>query len=110
VSSYDAVRRYVELVLSQVQKDGATELVIAPTKGRTTPIRYKAGGKWFEIAPPPAHVRSGMVAELGRLAKLPAEVFPKEGVIELAVSGVPSKWKLKAATADAEWVLTPVED
>ena len=104
----DAIKKFVNLVLSQVQKDGATELVIAPAKGKATPIKYKAGGKWYDLAPPPADVRSGVVAELGRLANLHDGAFPKEGVIELQTAGVSSKWQLKAKSAEAEWVLTAV--
>ena len=106
----DAVRKFVNLVLTQAQKDDATDVVIAPAKRDAAPVRYRKAGKWHDFAPPPAHVRSGVVGELARMANLPDGPFPKEGVIRLVTAGVKSNWQLKAIAAESEWVLTAIPD
>ena len=80
----DPVKKFVALVPYQVKKEGATQLVIAPAK-----------------------IRPAVVAELGRLANLPEGPFPKEGLIDTLLAGVQTKWRLKANSPTAEWVLTP---
>ena len=100
----DPIRRFTLLVLLQAQQDRATELVIAPTISERTPIRYKVEGTWYDMSPLPSHILPDVVAELGRLAKLPEGVFPERGIIDEAFSGVLLRWKMERASAEAECV------
>lgn len=106
MSNEDPIKRFVEVVLAQAQKDGATAVAIAPVEGETMPVRYEVGGQWYDMAPPPARLRTGVLAELGRLANLPEGPFPKEGVIEMVAGDAPAKWELTAPAAEGEWMLT----
>ncbi len=100
----EPIKRFVRLVLFQAQQDRATELVIAPASGETTPIKYKVDDKWYDMAPPPADILPRTMAELERLANLAEGA--KEGVIDLAFSGVRLKWNL--TLLDGRYVLTPI--
>ncbi len=100
------VKKFVQLVLAQAQKDDATELVVGRIDGETTPIRCKIKGQWYDQKPPPAHLRTPIVTELALLAELPEGPFPKEGTIEVVTDNVSTKWKLSAPTAEGDWVLT----
>jgi type II secretory ATPase GspE/PulE/Tfp pilus assembly ATPase PilB-like protein len=106
----DAIRRFIRLVLLQAQQDRATELVIAPAGGGGTPIRYKVDGTWYEMSPFPSHIRSGVVTELERMAQLLEGPFPKEGIVGVAVAGTQLRWRVRITGADADCVLTPIEE
>jgi type II secretory ATPase GspE/PulE/Tfp pilus assembly ATPase PilB-like protein len=101
-------KQFTLLVLFQAQQDRATELVIVPTTGGG--IRYKVDGTWRDFSPPPAHILPGVVAELGRLAGLPEDAFPQQGIIDMAFSGVRLRWRLQMQSAEAECVLTPITE
>lgn len=102
----DPIKKFVRLVLSQAHKDDATDVVVGPVDAATLPVRYKVGGTWHDIAPPPARVRAGVIRELERLASLREGPFPKEGKIEITTESGPSQWDLKAPTAEGEWLLS----
>ena len=105
----DPVKRFTLLLLFQAQQDHATELAIAPGGGERPAIRYKVGDAWHDLSPPPSHVPPGVVAELGRLASFTRRPFPKEGLIDVHYSGIRLLWVIRMASADAECILTPVE-
>ena len=105
----EPVKRFTRLVLLQAQRDHATELVIAPAMLERPPIRYKVAGDWYDMSPPPAHVLSGVVAELERLAAFTRRPFPKEGLIDIAYSGVRLRWVIRMTSPDADCILTPIE-
>lgn len=102
------IRRFTLLVLFQAQMDRATELVIDPSAGESAGIRYRVSGLWHDLAPPPPDVLPGVVAELKTLAGLPERIFPKEGDIDLAYSGVRLRWKVRIPMPDDICLLTPM--
>ena len=107
--SNDPIRRFTLLLLFQAQKDNATELVIAPSaRDGASAIKYKVGGNWYALSPPPADILPEVVVELGRLAGLSQGVFPTRGTIDVAFSGVRLKWEFLMPRAGSECVLTPV--
>ena len=104
--SKDPITRFTLLVLFQAQQDRATKLVINTTnRGR---LSYQVDGTWYDMSPPPSHIFRGAVAELERLAGLREETFPKEGIIDMAYSGIRLRWGLQMTSAEAECVLTPL--
>ena len=107
--SEDPIKRFTLLVLLQAQQDHATELTIAPATTGPSAIRYKVGGTWYDMSPPPAHILPGVVAELGRLARFTKRPFPKEGLIDVPCSGVRLRWIIRMASADGDCILTPIE-
>ena len=107
--SDDPLKRFTLLVLFQAQQDHATELTVAPASSGRSPIRYKVGDTWYDMSPPPAHIMPGVVAELGRLAAFTKRPFPKEGLIDVPYSGVRLRWVIRMTSAEADCILTPVE-
>jgi hypothetical protein len=105
----EPIRRFTRLVLFQAQQDHATELTIAPASGEQPSIRYKVGDRWYDMSPPPADILPGVVAELDRLAAFSKRPFPKEGLIDVPYSGVRLRWIHRRTSADADCVLTPIE-
>ena len=105
----EPVRRFTRLVLFQAQQDHATELTIGTASNGRPPIRYKAEGTWHDWSPPPVHIMPDVVAELGRLAAFSKRPFPKEGLIDVPFGSVRLRWVIRIASADAECVLTPIE-
>ena len=100
------VKQFVQSILAKAQKDDATEVAICALDGDTTPMKEKVKGQWYDFKPPPASLRTSIVAELGLLADLPEGPFPKEGTIESVTDNVPSQWKLNAPAPEGEWMLT----
>ena len=107
--SEDPIQRFIRLVLFQAQQDHATELVIAPAASEGSPVKYKVDGTWYYLSPPPEHILPGIVAELGRLAAFTRGPFPKEGLIDVPYSGVRLRWTIRMASANADCILTPIE-
>ena len=105
----EPIKRFTLLVLFQAQQDHATELTIGPASGGRPPIRYKVGGTWYDMSPPPAHIIPGVVAELGRLAAFANRPFPKEGLIDVPFGSVRLRWVIRSTSADGDCVLTPIE-
>lgn len=107
--SEEPIKRFVLLVLFQAQQDHATELAIAPVGGERPSIRYKVGDTWYDMSPPPAHILPGVVAELDQLAAFARRPFPKEGLIDVPFGSVRLRWIIRRTSAEADCVLTPVE-
>ena len=105
----EPIKRFILLVLLQAQQDHATELTIGLGTGARPAIRYKVGDAWHDMSPPPAHIMPDVIAELGRLAAFSKRPFPKEALIDVPFGGVRLRWVIRATTADADYVLTPVE-
>ena|SRR5437899_9515379 len=105
----EPIKRFTLMVLFQAQQDHATELVIAPAIHERPPIRYKVEGTWYDFSSPPAHILPGVVVELGRLAGFTDRPFPKEGLIDVAFSGVRLRWVIRMTSPDADCILTRIE-
>src|SRR5437870_10497020 len=105
----DPIKRLTLSVLFQAQQDHATELTLAPPISGRPPIRYKVGGTWYDMSAPPALIMPSVVAELGRLAAFTKRPFPKEGLIDVPYFGVRLLWVIRMTSADADCILTPIE-
>ncbi len=104
----EAIWRFVRLLLFIVQQERATEWVIGAATDEGTAFKYKVDGVWYENTPFPSHIRPAVVAELGRLAKVPERQFPKAGVLSMPLAGVEVKWRLQVTTEAGDCVLTRV--
>lgn len=109
IGNKDAVWRFVRLLLFIVQQERASEWVIGTATDDGTPFKYKVDGVWYENTPFPSHIRPAVMAELARLAKMPAGNFPKEGVLSMPLAGAEVKWRLQITTEAGDCVLTRVE-
>src|SRR5881396_3268926 len=107
--SEDPIRQLTLLVLFQAQQDHATELKVSPASIGRPPISYKVKGTWHEMSPPPAHIMPGVIAELERLASLSNRPFPREGLIDMPYSGVRLRCAIRMTSAQADCILTPIE-
>lgn len=103
------VKRYTLLVLFQAQQDHATELTIGPVSGIHAAIRYKVGDTWYDMSPPPASILPEVVTEVERLAAITNRPCPKDGLIDLAFGGTRLRWQVRMTSANADCVLTPIE-
>jgi type II secretory ATPase GspE/PulE/Tfp pilus assembly ATPase PilB-like protein len=101
------MERFVLLVLSQAQQDGATELKIPPNENASAAISYKVDGKWHDFAPPPAQLLPEAITELLRLAGIQDSPFPKTGLIDTRYGAFRLNWKISMPTAEGGCVLTP---
>jgi type II secretory ATPase GspE/PulE/Tfp pilus assembly ATPase PilB-like protein len=108
--SENPIQRFTRLVLFQAQQDHATEVTISPARAGQAPIRYKVGGTWYDMSPPPAQILPEVVAELGQLAAFTKRPFPKEGLIDVPYSGVHLRWVIRMMSADSDCILTPIEE
>jgi hypothetical protein len=100
----------VVVLLFRAQEDQATEFVIGPSSGADTPMRYKIGDSWRDLPPFPARIRRDVVAELGRIARLPTGRFPNRGVLDLRFGESRLSWTISMASADGECVLVRFQD
>ena len=107
--SEEPINRFTLLLLFQADQDHATELKIPPASGPPTPIRYKVRDHWYDLSPPPEHILPGVVSVLGELAGLNDKPFPREGLIDVPFGGRHLRWAIRMESADAECVLTKVE-
>jgi hypothetical protein len=105
----EPIKRFILLVLFQAQQDHAAELTVGPGRSGRPAIRYKVGDTWHEMSPPPAHIMPDVVTELGRLAGFSGRPFPKEALIDVRFGGLRLRWVIRATSADADCVLTPIE-
>jgi hypothetical protein len=104
----EPIKRFILLVLFQAQQDNAAELTVGPGRSGRSAIRYKVGDTWYDMSPPP-HIMPDVVAELGRLAGFSSRPFPKEALIDVPFGGLRLRWVIRATSADADCVLTPIE-
>lgn len=104
------IEQYALLLLWGVQHDHATELVISPTAGAASPVRYKAQNAWQDWSPPPPNAIQQVIAELGRLAGFTEGPFPKVGIIDVPFSGVRLWWRVHMENPDSPCILTPIQE
>jgi hypothetical protein len=105
----EPIRRFIRSVLFQAQQDHANELTIGPASRGRPPIRYEIGRTRYDMSPPPVHIMPDVVAELGRLAAFSNRPFPKEALIDVPYDVVRLRWVIRMTSADADCVLTPIE-
>ena len=103
---------FIRAVLFHAQRLHATELVIGiPSAYRDTPIQYKVGDGWYDFAPIPSLIRNEVLAELAHMAHLPDGPFPKQGVVDVPLSGgVRLRWIVSVASADGLCTLARARD
>ena len=88
----DPIRKFVLLILYQAKMDRATHLIIGEGGDQ---VRYEVDGEWYEMAPSPLSMHSGVVSRLLRMASVSPDMqYPKEGVLIEMVQGVLLAWKL----------------
>jgi hypothetical protein len=111
IGSIFAFQNFLRLILFQAKQDGATEVVIGAIQPKQAlPIRYKVKDSWHELAPAPPHLRPGLISEILQMAKMPVGQFPNEGVLDITLGDVRSKWTVKMTSMDAECTLTRILD
>ena len=103
------ITRWVLLVVSSAQRERATDLIMAPAFDGGTRVRQKVEGTWQDWASAPGLDWPLVISELGGLAGVRDEPYPKEGIIYVAYSGVRVRWQLRMASADAECLLRNLE-
>lgn len=101
---------FIVFVLFQAQQDRAKELIIGTDHPKGTPIKYKAGDTWHDLAPFPSNIRRDVISELARLAKFPTGQTTGEGILEFTNSKLRLKWKVAIASENEECKLTRIED
>ena len=94
------MKRWLLTALAGAQRDGATDLVMEPTPGGTV-FRYMG----HRSPPSPAFEWPVVVSELAGLAGARDAVYPREGIIYVAYSGVRLRWQFKMASQDSECTL-----
>lgn len=107
----DPIRSFILLVLMDAQQEHATEVIIgvAPEYGGDTPMQYKVGDILHKSAFP-SDIRSLVLAELARMAALPAGQYPKEGTFSVRLESTQLKWRVRMTSPEAECILTHIED
>lgn len=82
--------RFVNLVLSQAVKDGASDVHFEPFEVDYK-IRYRVDGALYEMAPPPKHMALPIASRLKVLANLniAERRVPQDGRIKITLSGRP---------------------
>jgi len=95
------IKRGLLSILAHAQRDGATELVMAPAGGGGTVYRYLGRNS----PPTPMLDWAVVVSELAGLAGIRDAPYPKEGIIYVAYSGVRLRWQLKMTSQDKQCVL-----
>jgi hypothetical protein len=117
----DPVQRYVLQILYQATHDGADEILVERMRAQpedidpadqarreewTVVIKYKVSGVYYDFASMPSQIRSSFVNKLFELANVPEDsAFPKAGIIEFKISGLPSRWELFMESAGDSCVL-----
>ncbi len=99
------IKRGFLAILAQAQRDGATDLVMAPAGDEGTSWRLNVGGTWHESIPSPVLQWPIVVSEVAGLAGTRDAPYPKEGIIYVACSGVRLRWQFKMASEASECIL-----
>ena len=98
---------FVRLMLLQAENMRASQVIIGPVMvpdGECiVNLRVKGALSFFSNIP--ADFRSGIVAVLLGLAKLPQNQFPADGVVRLELKRRELRWRIEIEKADAECVL-----
>src|SRR5947208_4214077 len=99
------IMRWVLVVVSSAQRERATELMMAPASEGGVSVRQKVDGAWQDWAPAPGLDWSLALSELGGLAGIRNEPYPKAGIIYVAYSGVRVRWHIRMTGEKAECIL-----
>ena len=111
IGSIFAFKNFLRLILFQAKQDGATEVVIGAIQlKKELPIKYKVEDYWHDLSPAPAHLRPGLISEILQMAKMAAGQFPNEGILDINLGSVRSKWKVKMTSMEADCVLMHISD
>ena len=105
----DPVQIFIREMLLQAEGVRGTEILIdAPMlhDGEST-ITQRIDGTFYHVSTIPAGFRSSILAELLRMAGLPAAQFPARGVATLHLKRRQLKWHIVVESADAECHLAP---
>lgn len=80
--------RYVDLVLSQAMKEGASDIHFEPFESDFK-IRYRVDGALYEMAPPPLHLASTIISRVKVMANLniAEKRLPQDGRIMKTLVG-----------------------
>jgi hypothetical protein len=105
----DPTRIFIRLMLMQAHDHRATEVLIGSALAPESTITVKVGGTSYHVSAIPSDFRSSIIAELGRMAALPAGPFPKEGEIFVRLETTQLRWKVRMSSPDDEIVLTPLD-
>lgn len=108
---------FAHLILHQADWEQATELVIgvAPSVGGTQ-LKYKIAGAWHNRGPFPSQLRSGVIAQLARMANCPEGQFPIDAILTLSYKDFPtnkdgqSSWRAMIPSAEAECILMRIKN
>ena len=108
----DPVRIFIREMLLQAEGVGATEILIDALMihdGDST-ITQRIDGTFYHVSTIPAGFRSGILAELLRMAGLPAAQFPARGVATLQLKRRQLKWHIVVESAEGECHLAPFNE
>ena len=105
----DPVPIFIRETLLQAEGIGATEILIDALMihdGEST-ITQRIDGTFYHVSTIPAGFRSSILAELLRMAGLPAAQFPARGVATLRLKHRQLKWHIVVESAEGECHLAP---
>ena len=107
----DPVQTFIRAVLLRAEDRRATELIIGASliHDGDCSVTEKIGGTWHHVSDLSSDFRTRVVAELIRMAALPADQFPFEGQVCVQLKRRQLKWGIEIAEPDAGCVLTPTE-
>ena len=106
----EEIRRFIHLLLFQVQQDQATELVIGNSSPNGVTIKCKIDGTWRELPRFPSHLRPDVVSELARMAHFHSGQIPGRGVLDERLGHIRLRWIVTIASADGDCVLKRIDD
>ncbi len=99
------LKRWLLGILAQAQRDGATDLVMAPAGEEGAFWRCFVAGTWHNSLPSPMLQWPLVVSELAGMAGIRDRPYPKQGIIYVAYSGLRLRWQLKMTSQEKECVL-----
>jgi hypothetical protein len=108
----DPVQIFIREMLLQAEGVQATEVLIGASMvhdGEST-ITQRINGTFYHVSTVPAGFRSGIVAQLLRMAGLPEASFPVHGVASLQLKRRQLKWTIQIESAEADCQLTPTDE
>lgn len=97
----DTIKRFILLVMLQAQADHASELVISSSSSAGPQLRYKVAETWYDVSPPPPHIIPQALTELASLAGLRDAALPAEGTIDVPLSGIHLRWRIRLSATGA---------
>jgi hypothetical protein len=108
----DPVPIFIREMLLRAEGVGATEILIDALMlhdGEST-IAQRIDGTFYHVSTIPAGFRSNILAELLRMAGLPAAQFPSRGVATLQLKHRQLKWHIVVESAGGACHLAPFNE